>query len=158
MLSRFPGQRFTSGRRSPEENRRVGGAPNSDHLHGRAIDIAPGSDAVAAFGRAWPSIKQVIWKAPGHYDHTHLATTMHDGGIVPGRPGQEMLALLEAGERVTPAGSDGAAVRLDPASARMVAHEMAQELAQVLQDNPPQVSVQTIATRMRSVSVGRGPR
>jgi len=28
---------------------------------------------------------------------------LHDGGIVPGAPGSEMLAILEAGERVTPA-------------------------------------------------------
>ena len=29
---------------------------------------------------------------------------MHEGGVVPGRPGQEVLTLLEAGEKVTPAG------------------------------------------------------
>ena len=29
--------------------------------------------------------------------------SFHSGGVVPGRPGQEVLALLEAGERVTPA-------------------------------------------------------
>lgn len=30
--------------------------------------------------------------------------TFHSGGIVPGAPGQEMLAILQAGEKVTPAG------------------------------------------------------
>ena len=32
----------------------------------------------------------------------------HEGGVVGGRPGQEVLALLEAGERITPASADGA--------------------------------------------------
>lgn len=30
----------------------------------------------------------------------------HSGGVVPGLPGQELLAVLQAGERVTPAGQD----------------------------------------------------
>lgn len=33
--------------------------------------------------------------------------TLHSGGIVPGLPGQEVLALLEAGEQVTPASQIG---------------------------------------------------
>ncbi|HZN76383.1 MAG TPA: hypothetical protein VFC00_32550 [Micromonosporaceae bacterium] len=35
--------------------------------------------------------------------------TLHSGGVVPGVPGTEVLALLQAGERVTPAGQSGAA-------------------------------------------------
>ncbi|MCA1569306.1 MAG: phage tail tape measure protein [Chloroflexi bacterium] len=119
VLSRFPGQRFTSGYRSPEENARVGGAPNSDHMYGRAIDISPGSNAVASFGRGWPGIKQVIWQSAGHYDHVHLATQMHQGGIVPGRTGEDVLALLEAGETVTPRA--GGAIRLHPDDIRAIA-------------------------------------
>jgi hypothetical protein len=34
----------------------------------------------------------------------------HTGGVVPGAPGSEMLAILQAGERVTPAGGGGATV------------------------------------------------
>jgi len=33
--------------------------------------------------------------------------TFHSGGVVPGPPGAEVLTLLQAGERVTPAGSGG---------------------------------------------------
>ena len=33
---------------------------------------------------------------------------MHSGGVVPGTPGTEVLALLQAGERVTPIGGSGA--------------------------------------------------
>jgi hypothetical protein len=32
---------------------------------------------------------------------------MHTGGIVPGAPGQESLAILQAGERVTPSSRAG---------------------------------------------------
>jgi hypothetical protein len=37
----------------------------------------------------------------------------HGGGVVPGAPGSEMLAVLQAGERVTPAGAAGAPVVLE---------------------------------------------
>lgn len=37
----------------------------------------------------------------------------HKGGTVPGAPGSEMLAVLQAGERVTPAGASGAPVVIE---------------------------------------------
>lgn len=39
LLARFPNLRVTSRDRSPEHNRKVGGAKGSQHLHGTAIDI-----------------------------------------------------------------------------------------------------------------------
>lgn len=89
VLQRFPGQRMTSGYRSPAENARVGGAKNSDHMYGRAADFAPGSNAVASFLRGYPGIKQVIWQAPGHYDHVHGATVADTGAIL--SPGHNVL-------------------------------------------------------------------
>ncbi|MGH2690626.1 MAG: hypothetical protein ACRDKW_17730, partial [Actinomycetota bacterium] len=38
---------------------------------------------------------------------------LHTGGVVPGAPGSETMALLQAGERVTPAGRSGGAVVLE---------------------------------------------
>jgi hypothetical protein len=35
---------------------------------------------------------------------------LHEGGIVPGAPGTEQLALLQAGERVSPAGAPAGVV------------------------------------------------
>jgi uncharacterized protein YcbK (DUF882 family) len=39
LLSEFPSLRMSSGRRSAEKNRAVGGVPNSWHLRGRAVDF-----------------------------------------------------------------------------------------------------------------------
>jgi len=36
----------------------------------------------------------------------------HSGGVVPGAPGSEMLAILQAGETVTPAGGGGAVLEI----------------------------------------------
>lgn len=41
VSSLLPGARVTSGRRSPDHNRRVGGAARSHHLSGGAIDFVP---------------------------------------------------------------------------------------------------------------------
>jgi hypothetical protein len=38
---------------------------------------------------------------------------LHTGGIVPGAPGQESLAILQAGERVSPVGASGGSVYID---------------------------------------------
>ena len=46
--------------------------------------------------------------------------SFHDGGVVPGRPGAEVLALLEAGETVTPAGAGAAGTVVQNFSATYV--------------------------------------
>lgn len=57
---------------------------------------------------------------------------LHDGGIVPGSPGSETLALLQAGERVTPAGQvarEPRTVRVDlgPALMKMIRQQVRDE-------------------------------
>ena len=64
----------TSVKRSPERNRAVGGAPNSFHLSGRAIDIArrPGvrhADLEAAYRKAG----FILIESLDEGDHSHFA-------------------------------------------------------------------------------------
>ncbi len=65
---------ITSVRRTPEHNRAVGGARNSFHLHGRALDIArrPGvrhADIDAAYRKAG----YVLIESLDEGDHSHFA-------------------------------------------------------------------------------------
>lgn len=82
----FGGVRVSSGHRTPEENRRVGGARNSDHLTGNALDLVPSGgwsaqgtallDRVAGWARKNPAIRWIGWRGvPGHGpgDHLHLS-------------------------------------------------------------------------------------
>jgi hypothetical protein len=50
---------------------------------------------------------------PGLGGKSFRIPTFHTGGVVPGAPGSETLALLQAGERVTPAGQAGAPMVLE---------------------------------------------
>ncbi|HET7816944.1 MAG TPA: D-Ala-D-Ala carboxypeptidase family metallohydrolase [Sphingomicrobium sp.] len=66
--------RVTSTYRSPAHNRRVGGVPNSLHIHGRAIDIArrPGishAQIAAAFRNAGYRLIESLDEG----DHSHFA-------------------------------------------------------------------------------------
>jgi len=51
LLAAHPGLRLTSGRRSPERNRAVGGVASSYHLVGRAVDLGGGRATLAAASR-----------------------------------------------------------------------------------------------------------
>lgn len=81
---------------------RVVEAWNTIHLKIAGFDVELPSVNVPGVGRvgggrlAWPGIDIETPDVP-------LIPTFHDGGVVPGRPGEEVLALLEAGERVVPA-------------------------------------------------------
>lgn len=87
LVSRmFGGVRLTSGRRSPAQNAAIGGAPNSDHLTGNAIDLVPSEgwtgagisrfDRIANWARKSGIVRFVGWRGlAGHGpgDHLHLS-------------------------------------------------------------------------------------
>ena len=69
----------------------------------------------------------------GHDDHVHAAT-FHAGGIVPGQLGQDRLAVVEAGERITPVGADS--IDYDKLGAAV---------AKALAAHPPQISAYALS-------------
>jgi hypothetical protein len=91
----------TSVHRSPERNRAVGGAPNSWHLQGRAIDIArrPGvshAEIDAAFRRAG----YVLIESLDEGDHSHFAFGLP--GQAPRPPASPKVQLASAEEVPVP--------------------------------------------------------
>ncbi len=79
VAQRF-GLRANDSYRSPAHNKRVGGAKNSDHLWGGAVDFfgpKANMDKLAAWARqhqgAGKPFRIVIWQSKGHYDHVHIS-------------------------------------------------------------------------------------
>lgn len=78
LLAACPDLRPTSGRRSVERNRAVGGSPSSFHLRGRAVDLSGSREAI----RHGAKIAQQQRVSPGctgpeevldEGDHLHVA-------------------------------------------------------------------------------------
>jgi len=113
---------MTSGFRTAAENERVGGAPHSDHLSGRAIDLVPSGgwsragtammDQIANWASHQSFVRWIGWRGvPGHGpgDHLHLSFKYDKGGWLP--PGLS-LAYNATGrpERVSPPGGDNVVI------------------------------------------------
>jgi len=87
------------------------------------VDIItwPYRTAFNLIAKAWNNtIGKLSWTIPGWVPIVGGNTvsapklpTFHQGGTVPGAPGQEVVARLQAGERVTPAGRDGGVTVLE---------------------------------------------
>lgn len=82
---------------------------------------APFRAAFNFVARAWNNtIGRLSWTIPGWVPgvggnsiSAPKLREFHRGGVVPGAPGTEMVALLQAGERVTPPGVGGAATVIE---------------------------------------------
>lgn len=69
-----PGARITSGQRSAEHNRAVGGAPNSYHLRGQAYDLAPApGQSMTDLERTLRSSGLPFAELLNEGDHVHVA-------------------------------------------------------------------------------------
>ncbi len=81
MEAQFPGATMTSGLRTPEHNRKVGGVPNSQHLRGTAADyVVPPQDKSRFINQAEGAGFQVIDEG----DHLH--TQLPNRGRSPNAP------------------------------------------------------------------------
>lgn len=67
----FPGVRITSGRRSPQENARVGGSPTSYHLRDRALDLVPPPGMTMA--QLADQARRNGFRALNEGDHIHIS-------------------------------------------------------------------------------------
>ncbi len=106
----------TSVHRSPERNRLVGGAPNSWHLQGRAIDIArrPGvrhAEIDAAYRRAG----YILIESLDEGDHSHFAFGLPGQAPRPPASAKVQFAASEAAPaKLCKPDGDGAASRRRP--------------------------------------------
>lgn len=78
LLAAHPGLRPTSGRRSVERNRAVGGVAGSYHLRGRAVDFAGSRALISAATRTARSQRVSVGctgpeEALDEGDHLHVA-------------------------------------------------------------------------------------
>lgn len=90
---------------------------------------APFRAAFNFVARAWNNtVGRLHWSVPGWVPiiggnsiSVPNLPTFHKGGTVPGAPGEEVIAKLQAGERVTPAGqsSGGGVIVIDSAGSRL---------------------------------------
>lgn len=82
------------------------------------IITAPWRAAFNFISKAWNNtVGRLSWSVPswvpvvgGNSISAPKLPTFHTGGVVPGAPGTEMLAVLQAGERVLPVGDGGRTV------------------------------------------------
>lgn len=124
IQSILPEARFTSGLRTPDQNRSAGGAANSFHLRGQAVDIAPPAGvSLADFRRQLESSGVKVRELINEGDHWHIA--WEGGSTAPniGR-GEPVSRPAGGGVRIVAAGASNGPT---PAAARADAREQRQQ-------------------------------
>jgi hypothetical protein len=97
MLAGTPGVTMTSGMRTPERNRQVGGVPNSQHLSGTAGDYAVPPEQKAAF---MAQARQQGFEAIDEGDHVHLELPRGSAGGQRVMPAPKQNAQSEIERRI----------------------------------------------------------
>lgn len=80
------GLRETSGYRTPQKDKEVGGTGRGYHTLGLALDFAGSKenmDRFAKWAKASGLFRIVLWQVPDHYDHVHVAWTLSTTGGKP---------------------------------------------------------------------------
>lgn len=82
------GLRETSGYRTPQKDKEVGGTGSGYHTLGLALDFAGSQanmDKFAKWAKSSGLFRSVLWQVAGHYDHVHVSwnKTGSSGGFVP---------------------------------------------------------------------------
>lgn len=70
------GLRETSGYRSPQKDKEVGGTGRGYHTLGLALDFAGSQanmDKFAKWAKSSGLFRSVLWQVPDHYDHVHVS-------------------------------------------------------------------------------------
>lgn len=73
------GLKITSGYRTAEHDKRVGGTGKGYHVLGQALDVAGSKSAMDQFAK-WAKgsgkFRTVLWQVAGHYDHVHVSWSL----------------------------------------------------------------------------------
>lgn len=125
----IPGARFTSGLRTTDQNRSAGGAPNSFHLRGQAVDIAPPAGvSLQDFRRQLESQGVAVKELLDEGDHWHIAW---EGGSAAPNIGRGEPVRRGDGVRVVASGADRgptpAQARAEARDARMTDRQSRQD-------------------------------
>lgn len=136
----IPGVRFTSGLRTTEQNRSAGGAPNSFHLRGQAVDIAPPQGvSIDQFRRQLESQGVRVRELLNEGDHWHIAW---DGeGRAPNIGRGESVRPAQGGVRVVASGQNNGPSRAEAAAQGREVRQQRQDARQLRRDfeNDPSV-------------------
>ena len=137
IQSILPNARFTSGLRTSEQNRAAGGANNSFHLRGQAVDIAPPAGvSIADFRRQLESSGVQVKELLNEGDHWHVA--WEGGSRAPNIGRGEPVRTSSGGVRVVASGANNgptpAAARAEDRESRIADRQGRQDSRQLRRD------------------------
>lgn len=133
IQSVLPDVRFTSGLRTPNQNRDAGGAANSFHLRGQAVDIAPPAGVSIQDFRRQLELQGVnVRELINEGDHWHVA--WEGGARAPNIGRGEAVRPAQGGVRVVAAGQANGPSRAQQREERVADRQQRQDSRQLRRD------------------------